>query len=259
MNDLKPIYLSRLILNLQNRDVQGDLADCQRLHCRVMTSFQGNLSEHYREVLGDAENPKSSGQANGGQARILYRVDFNRRQNRLSLLVQSQTETKPDWSRLPNDYLLDDFDELNNPAVKRIDESYGALGKGMRLRFRLRANPTKRLPLLIENRTGKERGKRVEIFGEENQLAWLARKAGEHGFRLLTASVNPNVVNARANPEGKVIGWRDRSEAPMKFGSALFEGELEITDAEAFKQTLAEGIGSGKAYGFGLLSIAPPR
>ena len=127
------------------------------------------------------------------------------------------------------------------------------------LRFRLRANPTKRLPLLIENRTGKERGKRVEIFGEENQLAWLARKAGEHGFRLLAASVNPNVVNARANPEGKVIGWRDRSQPPMKFGSALFEGELEITDAEAFKRTLAEGIGSGKVYGFGLLSVAPAR
>jgi CRISPR system Cascade subunit CasE len=173
------------------------------------------------------------------------------------LLVQSSAE--PDWSRLPKDYLRDYFDELDNPAVKRVDEKYGALGKGIRLRFRLRANPTKRLPLLIENRTGKERGKRVEIFGEENQLAWLARKAGEHGFRLLAANVNPSVVNARANPEGKVIGWRDRLEAPMKFGSALFEGELEITDAEVFKRTLAEGIGSGKAYGFGLLSVAPAR
>jgi CRISPR system Cascade subunit CasE len=38
-----------------------------------------------------------------------------------------------------------------------------------------------------------------------------------------------------------------------------FEGDLEVTDAAAFRAALAQGIGSGKAYGFGLLSIARPR
>jgi hypothetical protein len=32
-----------------------------------------------------------------------------------------------------------------------------------------------------------------------------------------------------------------------------------VTDVEQFRATLAGGIGSGKAYGFGLLTIAPPR
>ena len=44
----------------------------------------------------------------------------------------------------------------------------------------------------------------------------------------------------------------------MSFGSVLFEGELIVTDVEAFRAALVKGIGSGKAYGFGLLSIARP-
>lgn len=235
------MYLSRLVLNPRSRAVRNDLSDCRSLHRTILSAF-----------------PQANKEQGGARAEfgVLFRADADPRSGRITLLVQSQTE--PDWSRLSaKDYLLDDFDELENPAVKRVDEKYASLGEGARLRFRLRANPTRRTPLLIENRVGKERGKRVEIFGEENQLAWLVRKAGEHGFRLLAARVNPNVVNARANPEGKVIGWHGREQPPMKFGSALFEGELEIADAEKFRQAVAGGIGSGKAYGFGLLSIAP--
>lgn len=237
------MYLSRLVLNPRSRDVRNDMSDCRGLHRTILSAF-----------------PQANKDQVGARAEfgVLYRADADPRSGRITLLVQSQAE--PDWSRLnAKDYLLDDFGELDNPAVKRIDEKYDALGEGLRLRFRLRANPTKRLPLLIENRAGKERGKRVEIFGEEEQLDWLRRKGEQHGFRLLAARVNPNVLNARANPEGKVIGWRDRSEPPMKFGSVLFEGELEITHAEDFKVALMNGIGSGKAYGFGLLSVASTR
>ncbi len=236
------MYLSRLILNPRSRAVRNDLGDCRSLHRTILSAFP--------QAIKDQCGARS-------EFGLLFRADTEPRSGKVTLLVQSQAE--PDWSRLPKDYLLDAFDELDNPAVKQVDKSYDALGEGARLRFMLRANPTKRLPLLIENRAGKERGKRVEIFREEEQLDWLRRKGEQHGFRLLAARVNPNVLNARANPEGKVIGWRGRSEPPMKFGSALFEGELEITNADDFKATLKNGIGSGKAYGFGLLSVAPAR
>jgi CRISPR system Cascade subunit CasE len=36
----------------------------------------------------------------------------------------------------------------------------------------------------------------------------------------------------------------------------LFNGTLAVTDPERFRAALATGIGSGKAYGFGLLSVA---
>jgi CRISPR system Cascade subunit CasE len=234
MTTEKTVYLSQLILNPRNKEMQRDLADCQKLHCRIMSGFPNGISAE--EIV---------------RLRVLYRIDNHRQNNQLLALVQSTLE--PDWSQLPERYLL-------KPAVsKPMSALYAGLQAGQRFVFRLRANPTKRLPLLIENRTGKERGKRIELRREEDQLDWLRRKSEQHGFRLLAARVNPNVLNARANPEGKVIGWRERSQPPMKFGSVLFEGELEITRAEDFKGALMNGIGSGKAYGFGLLSIAPAR
>ena len=104
-------------------------------------------------------------------------------------------------------------------------------------------------------------------------VAWLKRLSAEvlqeppgsqslRKCRRTIRRVNPDVADVRVAPESKVLGWREvrdeiNSKRRLTFGAALFEGVLEIMDAEVFRQTLAEGIGSGKAYGFGLLSIAP--
>ena len=37
--------------------------------------------------------------------------------------------------------------------------------------------------------------------------------------------------------------------------SVTFEGLLTVTDAELFRKTLTEGIGRGKAYGMGMLTV----
>lgn len=236
------MYLSRLILNPRSRAVRNDLGDCRSLHRTILSAF-----------------PQAIKEQGGARAEfcVLFRADADPRSGRIAVLVQSQVE--PDWSQLPKDYLLNDFDELDNPALKRVDAAYGSLVAGIRLRFRLRANPTRRVSQKSAGEKSNGFGKRVEIYGEEKQLDWLHRKGEQHGFKLLATRINPNIPNARANPEGKVIGRRGRSDSPMKFGSVLFEGELEITNDESFKEALRNGIGSGKAFGFGLLSIAPAR
>ena len=56
-------------------------------------------------------------------------------------------------------------------------------------------------------------------------------------------------------PEG-----RDKNSKPGcggAFVSVLFEGVLEVSNPALFKTGAANGIGSGKAFGFGLLSFAP--
>jgi CRISPR-associated protein Cas6/Cse3/CasE subtype I-E len=70
---------------------------------------------------------------------------------------------------------------------------------------------------------------------------------------------------------GWVVGYRSKAKTQreegsdknsgcqMKFRSALLEGTLAVTDAPVFAQAVASGIGSAKAFGFGLLSIAPVR
>jgi len=43
----------------------------------------------------------------------------------------------------------------------------------------------------------------------------------------------------------------------MFFNAVTFEGQLQITNKELFIAALKFGLGSGKGYGFGLLSISP--
>jgi len=40
-------------------------------------------------------------------------------------------------------------------------------------------------------------------------------------------------------------------------GSATLKGELLVTDREQFNQSFRQGIGRGRAFGFGLLQIVP--
>lgn len=236
----KPVYLSRLILNPRNRQALRDLGDCQELHRTLLAAFPHTRAQAAREEFG-----------------LLYRLEPVARDGLVKVMVQSGPE--PNWGQLPSGYLVV---AEGNPGCKPVNDSYAALYAGQRLAFRLRANPTRKIETKSLLDGTKRNGKRVEIRGEENQIAWLHRKADQHGFRLVSVRVNPDVADVRVAPESKVLGWREvRDENTPKrrltFGAALFEGVLEITDLEKFRQALSGGIGSGKAYGFGLLSIAP--
>ena len=40
-----------------------------------------------------------------------------------------------------------------------------------------------------------------------------------------------------------------------EFKSVTFEGILTVTDAARFRETLTQGLGRGKAYGNGLMTV----
>jgi len=226
---METLFLSRLKLNPRNPLTRRDLGDCQQLHCTVLNAFP--------QIEGDAARQHFG---------MLFRVEQDQR-GMVTLLVQSQSE--PDWSHLPPGYLLE-------PATsKPVLALYAGLQPSHRLRFRLRANPTMRVSKNNTEQDARWRGKRIELRREEDRIAWLKRKADAAGFRLLSVEINSDVLNLQTATEAKNFGKHEKGR--LSFGAALFNGELEITDAEKFKQALANGIGSGKAYGFGLLSIAP--
>jgi CRISPR system Cascade subunit CasE len=232
------IYLSRLCLNGRNRLVRQDVADCREMHRTVLRAF-----------------PRApEGAAPGDAFGVLYRLETGG-QGRPRLLVQSVQV--PDWSEIAAfEGYLDPEAPGENPDVKEVGGLYGALQPGHTLRFRLRANPTKRV-----GKSGEANwvGKRVDLRTEEEQLSWLVRKGEAGGFAVVLAQASPDVPNVRTVPEGAVIGDRRRDSRAMTFGSVLFEGLLRVTDPDRFRMALREGIGSGKAYGFGLLSVAPAR
>src|SRR4051812_19274453 len=127
------MYLSRLVLSPRSRAVRRDLADCHALHRTLLGAFP---------PVGPGEWGARA------QLGVLYRVEPPGRAGGLVVLVQSQTT--PDWGRLPPDYLLPAGPERANPACQRVDAQYAALRPGLRLTFRLHANPTKR----IDTRSG---------------------------------------------------------------------------------------------------------
>jgi CRISPR system Cascade subunit CasE len=236
MESFPKLFLSRLVLNPRNRDVRGDLANCHRLHQRIMTAF-----------------PSAGGDAPRAEFGILYRPEIDARSGIVTLLVQSRVE--PDWSRLPQadgsqPYLLPGPD---NPAVKPIGQVLTKLQPGQRLIFRLRANPTKRLATRRpEPRSDPLLGKRVALLKEEEQLGWLKRQAERAGFAMLSVQARPD-RSFGATQRGY---QREPSNRPLSFGAVIFDGLLEITDVTRFCQAIMTGIGPGKAYGFGLLSLA---
>lgn len=243
------MFLSRLVVDPTCRAVRRDLADCQAMHRTIMSAFPATAS--------------------GGKARaqwgVLYRVDTHRSPARITLLVQSRV--KPDWSRLEPGYLAPVPEGVDNPACKAVGAAYDSLKTGARLVFRLKANPTRK----VDTRSGpdgqRRNGRRVLVLGEETQIEWLRRKGEQSGFEVLTVRHKPEVPSVYAKPEGKLIGHRRRDGdasgqdkwAQLTFASVVFEGLLRITDEDRFRQALQNGIGSGKAYGFGLLSVAPPN
>jgi len=185
---------------------------------------------------------------------VLYRLELLDGPEHMRLLVQSNH--LPDWSSLPAGYLTPSIDERGNPAVRSIEDEIGRIRQGMRLRFRLRANPTKRVSERNTEQDARWHGKRIELRRAPDQIAWLERKAEAGGFRLLGVQIAdaPALPDVRVDEAPKQYGRR--ASARLSFGVAVFEGRLEVTDVARFGETLRGGIGIAKAYGFGLLSIA---
>lgn len=221
------MHLSRLLLNPRSRQVGSDIHNVHALHRRVLSAFPDEHLAAARRHYG-----------------VLFRQEFDRQGSPL-LLVQSEAE--PDWSALPKNYVADSFEP--NPATKRVDEVLERIRAGSRWRFRLRANPTKRL-----HAGAQAPGRRVGVRGDAQLLQWLERRGAAAGF---APAAQGWFESARVTEKGRLFGSRQR--ARLTFDSALFEGILQVTERELFLGALKGGLGAAKGYGFGLLSLAPAR
>lgn len=258
------MYLSLLKPNLRVARMRRDLGDCQELHRTLMAAF-----------------PQAPEEANAREhAGVLFRVE-QERHCPPAILVQSRLE--PDWAALPVGYLAPG----EAPAVKVFDAALSNVRAGQVLRFRLRANPTRLINSKSEPDGTKRNGQRVPLrndpplaptasdaqrrawrSGEEKCLDWLARRGDGAGFRLAIVPRSPfseddtrHVPDVRVAVEDDLRGGRaDRhlggARRDLTISPVLFEGRLEVVDADLLRQTVAQGIGPAKAYGCGLLSLA---
>lgn len=242
------LYLSRILLNPRSRRTMGELLHPYEMHRTLMRAFpaaEGAENGNPREKFG-----------------VLFRAEPSEEIGEpVKILVQSLCE--PDWSFL--DAIEGYLDQRTGAPYEYRDimPFISKIEKGGRFAFRLRANPTKRVG------AGEDpmKGKRVELFRYEEQLQWLVRKSGERekgapgGFRLLKEQGGNDTYSVKITREGKKTGRRERSgkTSATTHLSVLYEGLLEVSDEKDFFQTVIRGIGPAKAFGFGLLSLAPEK
>lgn len=173
---------------------------------------------------------------------FLFRVDPQPDGNVVILVLST---IKPDW-----DYAFYNARHFlaASPQVKECAPSFT---KGQPLRFRLAANSTRRCSQNSKDSNGspvdpKWLGKRVPVPFDKLE-EWLIARGEKGGFTVDQVAVQSGYIYVDKR-DGKLEGKR--------LLSVRFEGLLKVTDPECFRETLVRGIGPGKAFGFGLLSIA---
>ncbi|GGI97874.1 type I-E CRISPR-associated protein Cas6/Cse3/CasE [Saccharopolyspora subtropica] len=228
------MYLSRLIPDTTSLAFRRDYADLHHMHRTVMSAFPDITDE-------------TSARAHHG---VLWRLD----PGRTGFILYVQSRTRPDWNHLGRNY-------LTRPAeIRDLSAVLEALQPARTLAFRLLANPTKRLRL-IDQRAPEHKGRRdnrYPIRKPSDQITWLINCGKRYGFTIPTGSdARPDVA---VTPSPRLTGYQTGKRTnKLTVDSVRYDGHLVVTDPDALANALVTGIGPAKAYGCGLLSLAPPH
>ncbi|RAV31705.1 type I-E CRISPR-associated protein Cas6/Cse3/CasE [Corynebacterium heidelbergense] len=212
------MYLSRMLLNPQRRKTRFFLASPHAMHAAVMSCFPTPLDGVNRErVLWRIDQL--------GNRVVLYivspdRPSFEHLQEQAGWSAQSSWDTRP-----------------YGAALQRIEN-------GQTFAFRVLVNPTH-----VVTKDGKK--KRMGHETAEHQLRWLIDRSSQAGFSVVEQDGDPMIRVVRSDK----ISFR-RGSGKVTLVRAGFDGVLRVEDATAFVRTLTQGIGRGKGYGCGLLTIA---
>ncbi|GEA81733.1 type I-E CRISPR-associated protein Cas6/Cse3/CasE [Cellulomonas uda] len=222
------MYLSRIQLNRHRRDAWRLLSSPQRMHAAVLSSFL---------------DPPTG--ARSGASRVLWRLDAENA-GRTFLYVVSPD--RPDFAHLAEQA---GWPSLDRGASKDYQAFLSAVTTGQRWAFRLTANPTR------YHRSGEgQRARRVAHVTAEYQEAWLLERAEACGFRLVGADTAGSRALAVTRRDVRQFERRG-SAKPVTIAVAQFDGVLDVIDADALRSALTTGVGPAKAYGCGLLTLAP--
>jgi CRISPR system Cascade subunit CasE len=167
-------------------------------------------------------------------ADLLMRLDQQRDSFRL-LIVSPIEPTRPDWCP----------PHPESWKTKPIPEMYFSRRQ---YAFQLCANPTKKVTNLGTDGSPTKNGRRVPLRTREELVAWINRKGEQGSF-----SVGDDTLRtfSRGREYFEKNGMRGLHSA------VEFQGVLTVTDPQRFHETFTRGLGSAKAFGFGLLVIVP--
>jgi CRISPR system Cascade subunit CasE len=198
-----------------------------RAHAAVWRDLEHPADLHRRVM---SLFPDSLGDTPRRAAGALHRIEQHRVGTHL--LIQSALPPSPD--RLPPEYGRLSTTSLT-PVIARLRAAAP-------VRYRVVANATSKLG---PHTTSGRPGQLVPLRGQD-AYAWWTRRAMEAGLRL--DAVHATVLPPAVVRHGAVRTPCDRTR---------FDGVATVTDPHALTVALAAGIGRGKAYGCGLLTVLP--
>lgn len=275
------MFLSLLPVNVRGEPGRRWLNDIYRVHQRLWMGFPDDVRlADDPFFLGPWDGPGiPEPKPKRREAGFLFRIE---RDGSPRILVQSVE--RPNWKYAFQNapYLLSGESQVRqfDPAPRR-DQHY---------RFRLLANVvtsksvvhpdgktrTTRAGLTISRRRRTEvavrpqpvpdplpvdpiERERVLLARWEPWRSWLHHAGQERGFcleessSLLMGAIHTSVCNPNKDPDPS----SQEKPTEKRYNAGLFDGVLVCTDADRLRDAIVDGIGHAKAFGFGLLSLAP--
>lgn len=231
-------YLSRILLNPLRRQTQALMRNPQRLHAAVLGGVVPPVDE-----------------------RVLWRPEI--RQHAVELLVQ--TASMPSWEHLVEQAGWAGSDQ-GQPLVRDLRPLLDQVVVGREFGFKIRANPSSmvRAPQKpsasqLSRAEDKRRGMRVGHRTAGTQLAWFVGRTTQenHPWGFTTAFDGEANVTVVGREHLSFNKSHDGKGQRVSLDVATYQGVLRIVDAESARAALLAGIGRGKGYGCGLLTLAP--
>ncbi|MEU8445520.1 type I-E CRISPR-associated protein Cas6/Cse3/CasE [Streptomyces microflavus] len=215
------LWLTRIVPDTRSREARRDMGDPIGTHRRIMSLFPSEAGPDPRARFG-----------------VLFRTEDTPAGPHL--LVQSTHE--PDTNQLPDSY--------GTTLARPLDALLDAIRPGLTIRYLCAASPVRKPG--ATTRALYNLPPVVALTGTAADEWWL-RQADNSGIKPLTHHSHPlDTVRGQRRPDG----------APpqnIRHARTQFDGTAAIIDTDLLRQAVLNGIGRGKAYGCGLLSIAPAR
>lgn len=214
------MFLTRMYLNGARRGTRSLLGSPQRMHAAVMSAFPPAVT------------------AGSTSERVLWRVD---RSPTTTLFVSSPA--RPDLTHV--------VEQAGWPSgsdhwqTLDLDPFLDRLQAGQQWVFRLTANPVRS----VRDPDGGRGSVRAHVTVEQ-QETWVRDRAKGWGFDVEAVSV----TGRRHASFGR---HTDGASDQVTVATATYDGVLAVTDADLLRAAMTSGVGRAKAYGCGLITLAP--
>ncbi|GAA1160210.1 type I-E CRISPR-associated protein Cas6/Cse3/CasE [Streptomyces hebeiensis] len=236
------MYLTRFRVNTGRAEARRLLGSPHLMHGAVNTAFP--------------ELPPRGGEG----PRVLWRTDHGH-DTRTTLFIVSPA--RPDLTHLVEQA---GWPTLDTPGWTTFayGEFLDALTAGDTWGFRLTANPVHNIRM-PSDKPG-DRTKRAPHITPRHQLRWLLDRQEKAGFEVVQ---KPSDRRLTEHGDEQELIVRDqlplqfrrppakRSSQDVRITRVTYDGRLKVADPALFRRTLTHGLGKAKAYGCGLMTLAP--